>query len=261
MIDYKLSGKRALITGGSRGIGRAIALDLASHGCDICISARDSDSLGKTTDEIRSMGVSCFNVAANLDNSYGVMDVFTAIDKEWGTLDILVNNVGSGETQPSIPSQDGGDFLYQSSFNLNALACVRMTNHFIPYMLTKKWGRVIAVASKQGREAGGRAWYTMAKAAEIAYMKTMSCDFNLARSGITFNTIAPGAVVTETGAWGSFKAKDPVAFDERVKAKFPMGRAGKPEEIAPLVSFLCSEYTSFISGACIPVDGGESYSF
>jgi len=261
MMDYGLSGKYALVTGGSRGIGRATALQLAKQGCNVAICARDEGWLKKTYAEVKALGVTASYFVADVTDSLSLSHLCKKIDDDWAGVDILVNNAGDGDTQPDIRPENADDSIWENSINLNALAAVRLSRFFIPRMRKNGWGRIVSVASKQGKESGGKPWYTMAKAAEIAFMKTMASDFILARAGITFNTVAPGAVVTETGAWATFKKEDPVGFEAKVKSKFPMGRAGIPDEVASIITFLCSKHTNFLTGACIPIDGGESFSF
>jgi 3-oxoacyl-[acyl-carrier protein] reductase len=101
----------------------------------------------------------------------------------------------------------------------------------------------------------------MAKGAEIACMKTLAMNFDLVRDGITFNTVAPGAILTEQGNWADFQKEDPVKLQEKMLATRPMGRLGLPEEVAAVILFICSEQASLLNGACIPVDGAESHSF
>jgi len=135
------------------------------------------------------------------------------------------------------------------------------TSLTIPLMKKNKWGRVITVASRYGKEAGGRPWFAMAKSAEISLMKTLSLDKMLVRQGITFNSVAPGAIMIPDTGWDTRAKEDPQGLKNLVDKEFPLGRMGKPEEVASVVVFLCSERASLINGACLSVDGGESKSF
>ncbi len=131
----------------------------------------------------------------------------------------------------------------------------------IPNMLEKGWGRVVNITSIYGKQAGGRPWFNIAKAAEMALMKNMSLKGEYVRNGITFNTVAPGSIYIEGTGWEAEKENDPEAFSRKLKKDFPMGRMGTPAEVASVVAFLCSEEASFVNGACISVDGGESVSY
>ena len=260
-MNLNLTDKYALITGGSRGIGRSIALLLAEEGCNVAICARDKLWLEKTKADIEKKGVKCIAITADARDPKDINRVIELIIDRWGTLHILVNNVGGESKVPLLSPEFIPDEVWIESLELNTLAAVRFTRLVIPYMRKQKWGRVVTLASTPGREGGGRAWYTMAKAAEIGLMKTLAMNFDLARDGITFNTVAPGAVLTEQGNWADFQKENPRKLQEKVMATRPMGRLGLPEEVAAIIIFICSEQASLLSGACIPVDGAESHSF
>jgi 3-oxoacyl-[acyl-carrier protein] reductase len=184
----------------------------------------------------------------------GVIDF---IKGRWGTLDILINNVGGGGRWGTEDYEDFDE--WNEVYEKNAGAARKMTMAFIPYMRTKKWGRVITIASIIGKEGGGRPWFCMAKSAEIALMKSLSMSKNLVRHGITFNTVAPGGIMIPNTGWEENSKKDD--FLEIVDRDYPLNRLGTPDEIANVVSFLCSEKSSLVNGTCIAVDGGESKSF
>ncbi len=154
-------------------------------------------------------------------------------------IDILVNNVGGGgrwgQEDPVITKEE----VWSQVYNKNADAARRFTMNALPYMLKQGWGRVITIASYLGREGIGRPWFMMAKAAEIALMKSLANHYQ--GSGITFNSIAPGVIAI------------PETSNET--------EGGKPEDVANLVSFLCSDKASYINGACIGIDGGTSRGF
>ena len=122
------------------------------------------------------------------------------------------------------------------------------------------WGRIVTIASIQGKEGGGRPWYTMAKSAEITLMKTLAMDSKLSSRGITFNSVAPGGILFDGNEWDKFREESPERFNKRLK-DLPLGRLGKPQEIPDTVAFICSEKPSYINGACIVDDRGQSKSF
>ncbi len=128
-------------------------------------------------------------------------------------------------------------------------------------MQKQKWGRVITITSTYGKEGGGRPWFNVAKAAETALMKNLALNFRLARSGITFNSIAPGCIMIPDTGWEDEEKKSPKSFKKFINAKFPLGRLGTPEEVASVVTFIASEKASLVNGASILVDGGESKVF
>jgi 3-oxoacyl-[acyl-carrier protein] reductase len=128
-------------------------------------------------------------------------------------------------------------------------------------MRKQKWGRVVTVTSTLGKEAGGRPWFNMAKAAETALMKNLALNHRLVRDGITFNSVAPGAIMIPDTGWEHELKKDPDAFNVMVKDRYPLGRLGTPKEVADVICFVCSEKASLLNGAAILVDGGESKCF
>ncbi len=260
-MNFNLRGKFALVTGGSRGIGRRTALMLANEGCNVAICARDQVWLEKTGSELKASGVKTLSISADVQKWEDIQRVFGAVMEAWGTIHILVNNAGGEGIRISDSPETIPDEMWVKSLELNTLSAVRFTRLAIPSMRKQKWGRVVTVASRHGREGGGRAWYTMAKAAEIAFMKTLAMNFDLARDGITFNTVAPGAVLTEVGSWADFMREEPEKLRAKLMSTRPMGRLGLPEEIGAVILFVCSEQASLLSGACIPVDGAESSAF
>jgi 3-oxoacyl-[acyl-carrier protein] reductase len=187
--------------------------------------------------------------------------VVDALVKTWGMLHILVNNVGGGGGRVATSVEETPEETWHQVYARNALAAVRFTMLAIPHMRKQKWGRVVTIVSVQGREGGGRPWYNMAKSAEISLMKTLAMDHGLSRDGITFNSIAPGRVMFDNNEWDQFRREAPERFEQSVRQQVPVERIGTPEEIAAAVAFVCSAKASFLTGASLAVDGGESRSF
>jgi len=257
-MDLGLKEKIALVTGGSYGIGRAIALALSDEGCRVAICARGEAHLQRLAAEIPG----CLTIQADVMNSADIVRVVEKIVEVWGGLHVLVNNVGGGGGgRDKTPAEDVPDEKWFDVYERNAMAAVRFTRRAIPHMRRAKWGRVVSIASVQGKEGGGRPWYTMAKSAEISLMKTLALNRDLVRDGLTFNTIAPGRVLFEGNEWDLFRQEDPQRFERTLSERLPLGRAGTPEEVAAAVAFVCSVKASLVNGACISVDGGESFSF
>ena len=124
-------------------------------------------------------------------------------------------------------------------YNKNAMAAVRFTVFFLPYMRKQKWGRVVTIASRFGHEGGGRPWFNMANSAEISLMKTLSMKSYLAKDGITFNSVAPGCIMIPDTGWEEEKENNSKAFKEMLEEEFPLGRMGTPEEVADVINFIC----------------------
>ena len=256
-----LANKYALVTGGSHGIGLSIALALAEEGCNVAICARGSKQLKKVVGALKQKGVDAFGIRADVMSSIDIERVIEKIIDRWKTIHILINNVGGGGRWGDAVIEETDEKVWVEVYNKNALAAVRFTMRVLPMMKKQHWGRVITISSIHGKESGGRPWFVMAKSSEIALMKSLAIDKNLSRLGITFNTVAPGAIMIENTGWENESKKNQKAFKLMVDEKFPLGRLGKPEEVANVVLFLASEAASLVNGACISVDGGESKSF
>ena len=260
-MDLKLDGKCALVTGGSRGIGLAVARALVDEGCSVAICARTDDTIAQAVSDLERRGVPAIGVQADVLVTADIERVVKTVIDSWGTIHILVNNVGGGGRWGSSNVEETSEDVWTDVYNKNAMAAVRFTRLVIPHMRRQKWGRVVTIASRHGKEGGGRPWFNMAKSAEISMMKTLAMTPYLARDGITFNTVAPGAIMIPNTGWETEALADPGAFEKKLDAEFPLGRLGTPEEVAVVVAFVCSEKASLLNGACLLVDGGESRSF
>ena len=249
------------MTGGSYGIGRYIALALAEEGCDVAVCARGRDRLEETTSDIQARGVRALGISADATAPGDVRNVVQTVARSSSTIHILVNNVGGGGQRVSTPVEEVAEETWLDVYDSNALAAVRFTMQVIPFMRRQRWGRVVTVASVQGREGGGRPWYGMAKSAEISLMKTLAMNHDLAGDGMTFNTVAPGGVIVQGNEWDTFRRESPERFRNHERDKLPRGSLGSPQEVADVIAFLCSERASLVNGACVVVDGGESRSF
>ena len=260
-MDLGIKGKFAIVTGGSHGIGRSIALALAEEGCNVAICARNTARVQEVAKEIKTKGTESLGLIADVMVLDDIEKVIKTVIEAWGKIHILVNNVGGGGRWGSEKVEETREDVWLDVYNKNALAAIRFTTRAIPYMKEQKWGRIITIASVYGREGGGRPWFNMAKSAEISLMKTLAMKPDLVRNGITFNSIAPGAVIIPNTGWEKEQKENPSEFKKMVDRQFPLGRLGTPEEVANVVSFICSEKASLVNGACISVDGGESKSF
>ncbi len=260
-MDFGIRGKYALVTGGSHGIGFATAQALAAEGCHVAICARKENQLAEAVRGLKAQGVEALGISADVLIAGDIERVIKKIIESWGTLHILVNNVGGGGRWGKPDIEETPEDVWLDVYNKNAMAAVRFTKLALPLMRKQKWGRVVTVASIYGYEGGGRPWHNMAKAAEISLMKTLAMDPGLARDGVTFNTVAPGSIMIPGTGWDEERKKNPKEFEKNILAHYPLGRLGTPEEVASVITFICSRNASLVSGASILIDGAESRSF
>jgi 3-oxoacyl-[acyl-carrier protein] reductase len=261
-MDFGLTGKFALVTGGSHGIGLASAKQLAAEGCNVAICSRSQARLDAAITELKSYSVKTLAVAADMLEPAAADRVMDVVARDWGRLDILVNNVGGGGRWGKEDIAETDMEVWSEVYEKNAMAAVRFTRRAVPHMRRAKWGRVVTITSIYGGKDGdGRPWFTMAKAAETALMKSLSTMPQLVREGITFNCVAPGGIYIESTGFEDERKKDEAAFQRAIDRDYPLGRLGTADEVAALVVFLCSAQASLINGANITVDGGQSRAY
>ncbi len=254
-MDLGLNGKVALVTGSSRGIGRAIALGLAEEGCSVSLCARGAEKLHQTETEVRAHGVQTVATTVDMMQADAAQQVVQNTLDALGPIDILINNVGGSQWTPF---GDVADEEWNEIFDMNLWAAVRSTRAALPSMQEHGRGVIITISSIFGRESGGPVTYNAAKAAEISMAKTLAKE--LAPSGIRVNTIAPGSIIFPGGNWQKRLDADPEGIGNFVNQEIPWGRFGKPEEVANVVVFVASPRASWVTGACINVDGCQSRS-
>jgi 3-oxoacyl-[acyl-carrier protein] reductase len=250
-MDLGLKDKVAIVTGSSRGIGRSIALALAEEGCHVALSARGEERLRQTEAEVRAKGVRALGVVADLTKGEDVEHLVSETAAAFGRIDVLVNNVGGSWAGDE-------DDAWNATYEANILSAVRATRAVAPHMRRASGGSIVHVASIWGREAGGGVAYNAMKAAMVSHAKNMALA--LARDNIRVNSVAPGSTAFPGGSWGRRLEQDPEGMKAFVEANIAMGRFGRPEEIAAVVVFLASERASWVTGACINVDGGQTRS-
>ena len=256
-MDLGIQGKVTLITGGSRGLGKASALSLAKEGATIGICSRDKNTLANTVQELQNLGITAKGFVADISDLNQLKTLHSKITRELGEIEILVNNVGGSKAK--------GDFTetslqgFQETFDLNLFGSFELMKLVTPNMISKKWGRVINIASIWGREYGGNISYMSAKAALIA--ATKHAAVSLVQHGVLINSVAPGSVSHPQGSWEKFQNENTKeTVDDFIKNNLPMGKFGWAEPVGDLVAFLSSGRIGFMAGSCIVIDGGQSYS-
>ena len=256
-MDLGISGKNALVTGGSRGLGRQAALSLAGEGVNVAICGRTQSTLDKAVGELQALGVKAVGIEADVSDVDGMDALHQQAVSDLGEIDILVNNAGGTRSRDDITGTSLEDF--KATFDLNLFGGFQLMKAAIPHMQERGWGRIINIASIWGRESGGNVSYMSAKAALIGATKHTAQA--LAKDGILVNSIAPGSIAHDQGSWERFQNDNTPEFVAAfIEQTLPMGKFGWPEPVGDLIAFLSSDRGGLITGACIVVDGGQSYS-
>jgi 3-oxoacyl-[acyl-carrier protein] reductase len=269
-LEIDLTGRVALVTGGSRGLGRADALALARAGADVAIAdiqvesdeGADAERYGvlaqvaraqglvyteSTVEEIRGLGRRSHAVKCDVTDREQVDAAVAAVAHELGPVDILVNNAGTLDHVAQFHEQSPE--LWERDLRVNLTGAFNCAQAVWPAMRQKGWGRVVNMASVAGTLGGfGQASYSTTKAGLLGLTKTLALEG--ARHGITANAIVPGIIGTEAFSFGNSE------MNERMVKRTAMRRPGEPDEIAHVIAFLCSDLASYITGAEIPVTGG-----
>ena len=248
-MDLELSGRVAIIAGASRGIGRATALTLAAEGCRVVLSARGEEGLREVAAEAEKAGAEALAVPGDLTQAADAERLVTETVQRFGRIDALVTSI-------HFSPRGTADADWQESFEVLFMPAARLTRLVTPHMA--EGSAIVHLSSIWGKEAGGRPGYNAMKAALISHAKAMARE--LAPNGIRVNTVAPGSISAPGGTWWKRQQEEPEAMAVFVRENIPLGRFGTAEEVANVVAFLCSPKASWITGATVVVDGGQSHS-
>jgi NAD(P)-dependent dehydrogenase (short-subunit alcohol dehydrogenase family) len=249
---FRLDGRRLFITGGSRGLGRAMALALAEAGADVALTGRDAQSLERTAAEIRALGRTAWPIPADMSLPPTCEATCTQALADHGPFDILINNVG-GRRDPA-PLVDMPLETWQKLLDLNLTSTVLCTKLIGAPMLARGRGRVINIASINALVAGpriGGRHYETAKAAIVQFTRAIAADW--APSGVTVNAICPGLFMTEPNQ--RWQRERPEVI-ETIRERTPMNTFGDPADLGPLALYLASDASRFMTGATLVIDGG-----
>ena len=245
---FNLKGRTALVTGGSKGLGKAMARGLAESGADVVISSRHDDELRAAAAEIRQgLDVGVATIVADMTKRDEVRKLADAATHAFGKVDILINNAGSNIPQP-IDAIDDADWDHIIELNLSS--CMALSRYMAPQMKERRWGRIIFLSSIMGMSSFmGRGSYSATKSALIGLCRAAALD--LGEHGVTVNCIAPGPILTDLPSRVLTEEHRAV-----IAARTALGRWGNPRELAGPAIFLSSEAASYVTGSVVLVDGG-----
>ncbi|MBM3943589.1 MAG: SDR family oxidoreductase [SAR202 cluster bacterium] len=256
-MELELHGKVAMVTGGSRGLGKQIAGALAREGCAVSICARNKEQLAATVKGFSALGYHVHGVEADVTQEADANRFYQETLQSLGHPGILVNNVGG--RRGSVVFEETSLDQFRAGLEVNLISAIRLVALVMPHMKQEGWGRIINISSIYGREYGGSIDYMTAKAALIAFSKHLALQ--TARHGVLVNCVAPGSIDFPGSTWDRFQhTQPPEVVSEFIARNLPMGRFGWPDPIGEMVAFLASDRANLITGACINVDGGQSRS-
>ena len=253
-----LRGRRALVTGGSRGIGAATALLFAEYGVDVAIGYRSrKEDATAIVDKARDTGVKAFAYAQDISSHQGAETLVRSAAADLGGLDFFVGNAGIWPAD-EVPVTDMDDVRWRRTMMENIDSMFFTTRAAARVMNDN--GRIVLVSSTAGQRGEAfHADYAASKGAMISYVKSLCVE--VARRGITVNSVAPGSILFPGGGWDRRRQADPDGIAAFVARDLPFGRFGAPEEVADVVAFLSSARARWVSGACVVVDGAQSRAY
>lgn len=254
-MDLKLNNKVVFVSASGQGIGEAIAFHFLDEGARVLINDIHKDRLLKTFRKLKKHFHSRVDFfVGDMTNAKEIEEVRNHLFQKWGKIDILVANLGNGKP---VGTSRLDIAEWERLFELNLFSSIKLINSFLPQMKQKRNGSIIMISSIVGvQQTTAPFGYAAAKASVLTLVKNLS--FELAKYNIRVNAVAPGNIYFRGGRWQEIISGNPRIINDYIKVQVPMKRLGKPEEIAAAVVFLASPRSSFTTGACLVVDGGEN---
>ena len=244
-MDLGLKGKKALVTGGTRGIGRCIAETLADEGCDVAICARTEDAIAEAVEALKGRGVNAYGSRADVSDADSLKAWVGAAAEALGGIDIYVSNVSAMGVTPDEQS-------WRTSVEVDIIGTVTGIDAATPKLIESGEGAIVVVGTVASVDVGGVSPYSAVKAALLPYVKGLANG--LAKKGVRANTVSPGSVYFEGGVWDMIKKNMPERYEATLKRN-KLGRMASPRDVANAVTFLASPAASFITGTNLMVDG------
>jgi 3-oxoacyl-[acyl-carrier protein] reductase len=253
-MDLELAGRVALVTGATRGIGRAIADRLATEGCALAICARDAEAVAQRVQELEAEGATAYGQAVDVTDDAQLEGFVDDSAEALGGLDLVVANAGGSAGGDLLHSTTGDD--WRTTMGLNVVHAAVLIRAAVPHLRGRGGGAALVIASISGSRPQPKAQYAAAKAAEIHLAASLGRE--LGPDGIRVNALSPGSILFPGGSWDRRREHDADAFDAFAANEFPFGRLGTIDEVADAAAFLLSPRASWINGTELIVDGGQN---